>query len=114
MDQHGSDHARELGPVLAKDQAATYRFAQATDDPTDRENKTSLTAELGYILAMETCFTGMSYLASRGTPYVRAIAGGFDLFMGTAGLGHAGHQKNRGKKDRLLSADGRFSDQVPV
>lgn len=85
-------------PVLAKDQTTTYRFAQATDAPTDREHKTSLTTELGYILAMETCFTGMSYLASRGNPYMRAIAGGFDLFMGTAGLANAGHQKTEGKK----------------
>ncbi|KAA3615752.1 MAG: hypothetical protein D8M58_16295 [Calditrichaeota bacterium] len=50
--------------------------------------ETSIWVELGYITAMETVFTGMSYLASRDNDYGPAIAGGFDLFMGGAGIGN--------------------------
>tara|TARA_B100000315_G_C14595953_1_gene599325 strand:+ start:8235 stop:8624 length:390 start_codon:yes stop_codon:yes gene_type:complete len=46
--------------------------------------------EMGYVLAMEIVFGGMSYLATQEQWYGPAITGGFDLFMGLAGLENAG------------------------
>ena len=60
----------------------------------DKNSQTSLWVEMGYVLAMETVFTGMSYLASRKKGCGPAIAGGFDLFMGMAGLQNASKQKS--------------------
>ncbi len=67
---------------------------KAFSTSTDNNSQTSLWEEMGYILAMETVFTGMSYLASRKNRYGPAIAGGFDLFMGLAGLPNASKQES--------------------
>lgn len=61
---------------------------------TDNNFQTSIWEEMGYILAMETVFSGMSYLASQKKGYGPAIAGGFDLFMGLAGIQSASKQKS--------------------
>ena len=53
----------------------------------------SVLEELGYILAMETVFVGMSYLASRKQVYGPIATAGFDLFMGFAGLNNASYQE---------------------
>lgn len=65
---------------------------------TDNNSQTSIWEEMGYILAMETVFTGSSYLASRKNGYAPAIAGGFDVFIGLAGLKNASKQKSGIKK----------------
>ena len=53
----------------------------------------SVLEELGYILAMETVFVGMSYLASRKQVYGPIATAGFDLFIGFAGLNNASYQE---------------------
>lgn len=55
--------------------------------------QSSVLEELGYILAMETVFVGMSYLASRKQVYGPIATAGFDLFMGFAGLNNASYQE---------------------
>ena len=57
--------------------------------------QSSVLEELGYILAMETVFVGMSYLASRKQVYGPIATAGFDLFMGFAGLNNAFYQEAR-------------------
>ena len=64
----------------------------------DAAAKTPLLHELGYILAMETTFTGLSYLASRGPAYGPAVTGGFDIFMGLAGLNNSLYKKTKAQK----------------
>ena len=56
-------------------------------------SQSSVLEELGYILAMETVFVGMSYLASRKQVYGPIATAGFDLFMGFAGLNNASYQE---------------------
>ncbi|MGD9487408.1 MAG: hypothetical protein AB7W47_05265 [Calditrichaceae bacterium] len=63
------------------------------DSTNDSNTRTPVWKEIGYILAMETVFTGMSYLASRKNGDGHLITGGFDLFMGFAGLPNASLQK---------------------
>jgi len=58
-------------------------------------SQSSVLEELGYILAMETVFVGMSYLASRKQVYGPIATAGFDLFMGFAGLNNAFYQEAR-------------------
>ena len=58
-------------------------------------SQSSVFEELGYILAMETVFVGMSYLASRKQVYGPIATAGFDLFMGFAGLNNASYQEAR-------------------
>jgi len=60
---------------------------------TDNNSGSSIWVEMGYILAMESVFTGMSYLGSRKNGCGPAIAGGFDLFMGLAGIRNASKQE---------------------
>lgn len=81
--------------IFNKNQSNFYRLYSLKDfnASTDTKSKTSFWVELGYVMAMETVFTGMSYLASREKSYGRTIAGGFDLFMGFAGISNASHQK---------------------
>lgn len=67
-----------------------YRVTTTNDD-----EKPSFWVEAGYVVAMETVFTGMSFLASRDDGRVRAVTGGFDAFMGVAGLGNAVVKKPR-------------------
>ncbi|MBL7011115.1 MAG: hypothetical protein ISR82_07820 [Candidatus Marinimicrobia bacterium] len=55
----------------------------------DTVSQINVLEEMGYVFAMETVFTGMSYLSSREQWYGPAITGGFDLFMGLAGLENA-------------------------
>ena len=55
--------------------------------------QSSVLEELGYILAMETVFVGMSYLASRKQVYGPIATAGFDLFMGFAGLNNASYKE---------------------
>ena len=56
-------------------------------------SQSSVLEELGYILAMETVFVGMSYLASRKQVYGPIATASFDLFMGFAGLNNASYQE---------------------
>ena len=67
---------------------------KAFSTSTGNNSQSSLWEEMGYVLAMETVFTGMSYLGSRKNTYGPAIAGCFDLFMGLAGLQNASKQKS--------------------
>lgn len=60
----------------------------------DTMTQTSVLKEMGYILAMETAFSGMSYLASQENGYGPAIIGSFDIFMGLAGLKNALRQES--------------------
>lgn len=73
-----------------------YRLYSSTDlnTSTENDNRTSIWVEMGYVLAMETVFTGMSYLSSRDQRYGPVIAGGFDLFMGLAGLPNASRKES--------------------
>ncbi len=50
--------------------------------------------EAGYILAMETVFTGMSYLANQKKYYGHFLTGGFDAYMGFAGIKNAFHKES--------------------
>ena len=67
---------------------------KAFSTSTENNSQSSLWEEIGYVLAMQTVFTGMSYLGSRKDTYGPAIAGSFDLFMGLAGLQNASKQKS--------------------
>ena len=53
----------------------------------------SVWAEVGYVLAMETVFTGMSFLGSRPNRWGPAVTGAFDLFMAGAGVNGASHKE---------------------
>ncbi len=64
----------------------------------ESESGSSTLEEIGYILAMETVFTGMSYLASREEGSGPAIAGGFDVLIGLAGIPNATIQDSNAKK----------------
>ena len=65
-----------------------------SDNPeTQVPGQSSVLEELGYILAMETVFVGMSYLASRKQVHGPIATAGFDLFMGFAGLNNASYQE---------------------
>ncbi len=70
--------------------------------------ETSLLAELGYILAMEAAFTGLSLLASQDKPLGHAAAGGFDLFMGVAGIQNALQQEKPAARLGYLALSGGF------
>lgn len=70
----------------------TTHIQTAVNSTTDADSKPSILVEIGYILAMETVFTGMSYLASRRKRTGPIIAGGFDLLMCLAGLPNASIQ----------------------
>lgn len=59
------------------------------------KNRTPLWAEIGYITAMQTTFTGLSYLASRKNP---ALVGGIDLLMGVAGFANIPHKESKLQK----------------
>ncbi len=62
---------------------------------TDNNSQSSIWEEMGYVLAMETVFTGMSYLASRKNAYGPAISGGFDFLIGLAGIHNASIKESR-------------------
>ena len=70
----------------------SYRLDRSSGS-TETNRQTSVLEEAGYVLAMESVFTGMSYLASQNNRWGPAIAGGFDLFIGVAGLQNASLQK---------------------
>lgn len=57
---------------------ATPIFAQST-----------MMEELGYISLQQVTFGGVSYLASQDKWYGKQFAGGFDAFMGVAGIQNA-------------------------
>ena len=65
---------------------------------TDVDSQSSVLEELGYVLAMETVFTGMSFLGSRQNGWGPAITGGFDLFLGVAGLENASLKESGAQK----------------
>lgn len=67
---------------------------EAISMSTDTVAQISILEELGYILAMETVFTVMSFFASREQWYGHAITAGFDLFMGFAGLENASYKES--------------------
>lgn len=69
------------GPLWAQDSSA-----QRTSD---ENSQTSVWTEMGYVLAMETVFTGMSLLGSRQNGWGPAITGGADLLIAGAGLENA-------------------------
>ncbi len=73
-------------------QGATMNIQRFVSAVQETEPKTPLLVELGYISAMELTFAGMSYLASRDHWAGPVAAGGFDLFMGYAGIQNALHQ----------------------
>lgn len=64
------------------------------DVPVKDSPQTSLLQEIGYILAMEIVFTGMSYLASRENRTGPIIVGCFDVFMSIAGVHNATLQES--------------------
>jgi len=68
----------------------------------ENNSHTSIWTEMGYVLAMESFFTGMSYLASRKNNYGPTITGSFDLFMGFAGIHGVSNAKSITKKSGLL------------
>ena len=78
--------ASTQGPLLAPDLAA-----QETSDP---EPPPSFWEEAGYVLAMETAFTGLSLLGSRENGWGPAITGGFDLVIAVAGLENASQKES--------------------
>ncbi len=51
----------------------------------NKQEETPLTHEIGYILAQQIAFGGLSYLASRKSGYGPYISGGFDVFIGGVG-----------------------------
>jgi len=81
--------------IFEKHRTNFYRLYGISDinSSNDKNSQTSIWEEIGYILAMETVFTGMSYLASRKNGCGPAITGGFDLFMGLAGMKNASKQE---------------------
>ena len=60
--------------------------APSAQQTSDENSQTSVWTETGYVLAMETVFTGMSLLGSRQNGWGPAITGGVDLFFAVAGL----------------------------
>lgn len=57
-----------------------------TNISADSITTTPLIVELGYILAMETTFLGLSYLGSVDNKWGPPLVAGADIFMGLAGL----------------------------
>lgn len=57
-----------------------------------KNTKTPIWQELGYILAMETVFTGLSYLARKDNGWGPAVTIGFDAAMAVAGFVAAPHR----------------------
>ncbi|KAA3653546.1 MAG: hypothetical protein DWQ10_18345, partial [Calditrichaeota bacterium] len=57
-------------------------------ESTEVMKQSTIWEEIGYIAAMETFFLGMGALASRKKGYGPKVAGGFDVFMGAAGIGN--------------------------
>jgi hypothetical protein len=87
------------GPVSAQD-AAGREGGQA-------DRTTSFAAEAGYVLAMETAFTGLSLLGSRNETWGPSVTGSFDVLMAIAGL-HSASRKESGpaRTGQLLLAAG--------
>lgn len=67
----------------------TYKpfHKEALSKSMETNPKTSLWAEVGYVVAMETVFGGLSYYASHGNRTGAKVTGSVDLMIGTAGLG---------------------------
>lgn len=54
--------------------------------------QSSVLEEAGYILAQQTAFTGMSYLANKENYYGHIIVGALDLFFAYAGIQNGLHK----------------------
>lgn len=93
QDLIGTEFVAIYTPVDLGDALVQFDNLPGLPLPTISEaSQTSILVELGYISAMEAVFIGMSYLGSRRNRWGPAIAGGFDLFMGGAGLVAAPHR----------------------
>jgi len=84
---------------------SSFNLQDTYDSPQDNSG-TSFWVEMGYILAMKTAFTGMSYLSSSDWKYGPKITGSFDLFMGLAGIANAT------QKHSALKTTGYFLDTL--
>lgn len=69
------------GPVRAQDSSERQT--------SDEQSQTSIWTEVGYVLAMESVFTGMSLLGSRQDKWGPTITGAADLLFAVAGLENA-------------------------
>ncbi|MGI9627881.1 MAG: hypothetical protein ACR2QM_13675 [Longimicrobiales bacterium] len=73
-------------PLWGQDSSATQT--------SEGSSRTSVWTEMGYVLAMETVFTGMSLLGSRQDDWGPVITGGGDLLIAVAGLENASRRES--------------------
>lgn len=78
----------ERGTLTARLETASRPIQSESEYNISGDSTTTppLVVELGYILAMETAFLGLSFLGSRDNKWGPPVVGGSDIFMALAGI----------------------------